>query len=119
LTSLKSLQPDARVLAIILEAETIFIGGYQVVFEECFQNTNEGQIVSRLFDEVDHRLWLQSPLNQFRVNGGQVILLQSFVKFKSFAYINHLVVEVGAIFYFYFIYISSLLLLLEKTRSLD
>jgi hypothetical protein len=47
---LKSLQPDARVLAIILEAETIFIGGYQVV--------------SRLFDEVDHRLWLQSPLNQ-------------------------------------------------------
>jgi hypothetical protein len=61
---LKSLQPDARVLAIILEAETIFIGGYQVVFEECFQNTNEGQIVSRLFDEVDHRLWLQSPLNQ-------------------------------------------------------
>jgi hypothetical protein len=49
---LKSLQPDARVLVIILEAEAILIGGHQVIFEGCFQNTNEGQMVSRLSNEV-------------------------------------------------------------------
>jgi Tfp pilus assembly protein PilO len=42
LTSLKSLQQDARVLVIILEIETILIGGHQVMFEECFQNINKG-----------------------------------------------------------------------------
>ena len=36
LRSLKSLQPDARALVIILEAKAIFIEGHQVVFEECF-----------------------------------------------------------------------------------
>jgi hypothetical protein len=29
----------------------------------CFQNTNEGQMVSRLSDEVGHRFWLQGPLS--------------------------------------------------------
>jgi hypothetical protein len=56
LTSLKSLQPNARTLVIILKAEAMLIEGHQVVFERCFQNTNEGQMVSRLFDEVGHRL---------------------------------------------------------------
>jgi hypothetical protein len=28
-----------------------------------FPNTNEGQMMSRLSDEVVHRLWLQGPLN--------------------------------------------------------
>ena len=41
----------------------MLIGGHQVVFEGCFQNTNEGQIVSCLFDEVGHCLWLQDPFN--------------------------------------------------------
>jgi hypothetical protein len=56
LTSLKSLQPNARTLVIILKAEAMLIEGHQVVFERCFQNTNEGQMVNRLFDEVGHRL---------------------------------------------------------------
>jgi hypothetical protein len=60
---LKNLQWDARALVIILEAEAMVIGGHQVVFKGCFQNTNEGQMVSCLFDEVDHRLWFQGPLN--------------------------------------------------------
>jgi hypothetical protein len=60
---LKSLQPDARVLVIILEAEAILIGGHQVIFEGCFQNTNEGQMVSRLSNEVGHHFWLQGLLN--------------------------------------------------------
>jgi hypothetical protein len=41
----------------------MFTGGHQVVFEGCFQNTNEGQMVSRLSNDVGHRLWLQGPLN--------------------------------------------------------
>jgi hypothetical protein len=61
--SLTSLQPEARALVIILEAETMFIGGHQVVFEECFQNTNESQIVNHLSNDVGHYLWLQGPLN--------------------------------------------------------
>jgi hypothetical protein len=36
LTSLKSLQPDTKILVIILEAEAMFIEGHQVVFERCF-----------------------------------------------------------------------------------
>jgi hypothetical protein len=63
LTCLKSLQLDAKALVIILEAEAMLIGHHQVVFEGCFQNTNEGQKVSRLSDEVGNRIWLQSPLN--------------------------------------------------------
>jgi hypothetical protein len=60
---LKSLQSDAKVLVIILETKAMLIGGHQVVFEGYFQNTNECQMVSRLFDEIDHRLWLQGPFN--------------------------------------------------------
>jgi hypothetical protein len=43
------------------------VGGHQVVFEACFQNTNEGQMVSYLSDEVSYRLWLQGPLNHLGV----------------------------------------------------
>jgi hypothetical protein len=59
LTSLKSLQPDARALVIILEAEAMLIGGHQLI-EGFFQNTNEGQMVSCLSDEVGHRLWFKA-----------------------------------------------------------
>jgi hypothetical protein len=47
-----------KALIIILEAEAMVRGGHQVVFEGCFQNTNESQIVSHLSDEVGYRLWL-------------------------------------------------------------
>jgi hypothetical protein len=58
LTSLKSLQLDTRALVIILEVEAMLIRGHQVVFEGCFQNTNESQMVRRLSDEVGHCLQL-------------------------------------------------------------
>lgn len=64
LTSLLSLQPGARALVIVLEAEALLIDGHQVVFEGCFENTNEVQMVTRLSDNIGHRLWLQGPLNQ-------------------------------------------------------
>ena len=60
---LTSLQPDARALVIVLEAEAAFTGAQQVVFEGCFENTTEGSMVSRLTNNVGHRLWLQGPLN--------------------------------------------------------
>jgi hypothetical protein len=41
----------------------MLVGGHQVVYEGCFQNTNESHIVSRLFNEIDYQLWLQGPLN--------------------------------------------------------
>jgi hypothetical protein len=60
---LKSLQLNVRALVIILEAKAILIGGHQVVFEGCSQNTNENQMVSRLSDDISHCLWLQGLLN--------------------------------------------------------
>jgi hypothetical protein len=63
LTNLKSLQPDTRALVIVLQAKVMLVEGHQVVFEGCFQNTNEGQMVSRLSNDVDHHLWLQGPLD--------------------------------------------------------
>jgi hypothetical protein len=33
------------------------------VFEGCFENTNVGYMVTRLFNDVGHCLWLQGPLN--------------------------------------------------------
>ena len=62
-TSLTSLQLDARILVIVFDVEAILIGGHQVVFEECFKNTNEGQLVSRFSNEIGHCFWFQDPLN--------------------------------------------------------
>jgi hypothetical protein len=63
LTSLRALQPDTRVLVIVLEAEAMLIEGHQVVFEGCFENTNVGHMVTCLSDDIGHCLWLQGPLN--------------------------------------------------------
>jgi hypothetical protein len=41
----------------------MLIEGHQIVFKGCFQNINEDQMMSRLFNEVGHHLWLQGPLN--------------------------------------------------------
>jgi hypothetical protein len=57
------LQPDARALVIILEAESMLVENHQVVFEGYFENTNVGHMVTRLSDDIGHRLWLQGPLN--------------------------------------------------------
>ena len=65
--SLVNLQPDARALVIVLEAEATLTGGHQMVFEGCFKNTNEGQMVSRFSNEVGHRLWLEGPLTYLSV----------------------------------------------------
>jgi hypothetical protein len=58
LISLRALQPDAKALVIVLEAEAMLVEGHQVVFEGCFENTNAGHMVIRLSDDIGHRLWL-------------------------------------------------------------
>ena len=62
LRSLRTLQLGTRVLVIILEVEALLIGGHQVVFEECFKNTNGLPMVTRLFNDIGYRLYLQGPL---------------------------------------------------------
>ena len=61
--NLTNLQHDARAFLIILKIEAILIEGHQVVFEECFQNINEGQTVSYLSNDPSYYLWLQGLLN--------------------------------------------------------
>jgi hypothetical protein len=39
----------------------MFIKDHQVVFEGCFKNTNEGQMVSRFSNEVGHRFLATRP----------------------------------------------------------
>ena len=94
LTSLKTLQLVARTLVIIFEAEAMLVRSHRVVFEGCFQNTNEGHMVSCLSNEMDHRLWLQGPLNHL---GGE---WQATYIVTVLCYIleclNLLVVKVGA-----------------------
>jgi hypothetical protein len=60
---LRALQPDAKALVIVLEAEAMLVKGHQVVFERCFENTNASHMVTRLSDDIGHRLWFQGPLN--------------------------------------------------------
>jgi hypothetical protein len=60
LTSLRALQPDARALVIVLEAEAMLVEGHQVVFEGYFENTNAGHMVTRLSNDIGHH---QGPLN--------------------------------------------------------
>ena len=47
----------------MLESEPILFGSYQMVFEGCFENNAEEQMVSCIFDNGRHRFWLQAPFN--------------------------------------------------------
>ena len=63
LASLRSLHLGARALVIVFEFEALLIDGHQVIFEGSFENNNEVQMVSRLSNDIGHRLYLQGPLN--------------------------------------------------------
>ena len=51
-----------------------------MIFEECFGNNAEEQMVSRISSDKGHRLWLQGPFNlltrERRANYVAVILLR-------------------------------------------
>jgi hypothetical protein len=57
LTSLTSLQSNARTLVIVLEAEAMLTRGHQVVFEECFENTNEGHFCAVSYNIFEIWCW--------------------------------------------------------------
>ena len=61
--SLPILQLENKALVIVLESEPTLSGSYQMVFEGCFENNAEEQMVSRIFGDGCHRLWLQGPFN--------------------------------------------------------
>ena len=58
LKSLRRLHLDARTLIIKLESEALLIDGHQVIFEESFENNNEVQMVTRLSEDISHRVYL-------------------------------------------------------------
>ena len=61
--SLPVLQLENKALVIVLEFEPTLSRRYQIAFERCFENNTEEQIVSRIFGDGGHRLWLQGQFN--------------------------------------------------------
>ena len=47
----------------MLEFEPTLFESYQMVFEGCFENYTRERIVSRIFSDGGHCLWLQGPFN--------------------------------------------------------
>ena len=78
--SLLVLQLENKALVIVLESEPMLSGSYQMVFEGCFENNAEEQMVSRISGDGSHCLWLQGPFNLLtrkrRANYVVVILLR-------------------------------------------
>ena len=78
--SLPVLQLENKALVIVLEFEPTLSGSYQMVFEGCFENNAEEQMVSRISGDGGHRLWLQGPFNlltrERRTNYVAAILLR-------------------------------------------
>ena len=50
-------------LVIVLESEPMLSRSYQMMFEGCFDNNADKQMVSRISGDEGHRLWLQGSLN--------------------------------------------------------
>ena len=57
--SLPVLQLKNKALVIVLESEPTLSGSYQMVFEGCFENNVEDQMVSRISGDKGYYLWLQ------------------------------------------------------------
>ena len=57
------LQLKNKALIIVLESEPTLSGSYQMIFEGCFKNNVEEQMVSHISGDGGHRLWLQGPFN--------------------------------------------------------
>ena len=61
--SLLVLQLENKALVIVLKSEPTLSGSYQMIYEGCFENNVEEQMVSRISGDGGHRLWLQGPFN--------------------------------------------------------
>ena len=56
--SLPVLQFENKDLVIVLEFEPTLSRSYQMIFEGCFENNVEEQMMSRIFGDGGHRFWL-------------------------------------------------------------
>ena len=56
--SLPVLQLENKALVIVLESEPTLSESYQMIFEGCFENNAEEKMVSHIFGDGGHRLWL-------------------------------------------------------------
>ena len=78
--SLPVLQLKNKALVIVLKSVPTLSGSYQIIFEGCFENNAEEQMVSRISGDGGHRLWLQEPFNlltrERRANYVAAILLR-------------------------------------------
>ena len=83
-----SIQLDTRTLIIVLESEPTLFGGHQMLFEGCFVNSNESQMVSRISSEVGHRLWLQGPLNHLHSDRKAEFTAEVLLRILEFLYVN-------------------------------
>ena len=61
--SLPVLQLENKALVIVLESEPTLSESYLMMFEGCFENNVGEQIVSHIFGDGGHCLWLQRPFN--------------------------------------------------------
>ena len=61
--SLLVLQLENKALVIMLDSKPTLSGSYQMMFEGCFENSGEKEMVSRIFGDGGHHFWLQGPLN--------------------------------------------------------
>ena len=82
--SLPVLQLENKALVIVLESEPTLSGSYQMVFEGCFENNAEEQMVSHISGDGGHCLWLQGPFNLLTKERRLITLLQYFYVFWSF-----------------------------------
>ena len=61
--SLPVLQLENKALVIVLESKPTLSGNYQMIFQGCFENNADEQMVSRISGDGGHHLWLQGPFN--------------------------------------------------------
>ena len=48
---------------IVIESKPMLFESYQMVFEKCFKNNIEEQMISRISGDEWHCLWLQGSFN--------------------------------------------------------
>ena len=59
-------------------------GSYQMVFEGCFENNTEEHVVSHIFGDGGHHLWLQGPPNLLTREQRTNYIVEIFLRILEF-----------------------------------